>query len=335
MRVLITGMNGFAGSALCDFLLEQTHWMLIGVGSSTSGERLSGRIQWWQLDLTDPDGIRRLIKFERPDLIFHLAAQANVPKSWENPWDTFEVNVRGTLNLFDAVVVNHCTPRIVVISSNEVYGSPRGGNDTPFGEDHQLQPNNPYGVSKVAQEKLAMQYRYSHALDVLVARPFNHIGPGQKPDYVIAGFARQIAEIEAGLREPFLNVGNMQTQRDFTDVRDTVRAYYMIARYADGGKIYNVSSGNPRSIQSVLDLMLSMSTAQIETRSDPTKFRISDTPISYGDSSLLKKDTGWEPRVPFEKTVLDIMDSWRLRIMETLNHQASSTPKTKVGAVHE
>jgi GDP-4-dehydro-6-deoxy-D-mannose reductase len=335
MRVLITGMNGFAGSALCDFLLEQTHWMLIGVGSSTSGERLSGRIQWWQLDLTDPDGIRRLIKFERPDLIFHLAAQANVPKSWENPWDTFEVNVRGTLNLFDAVVVNHCTPRIVVVSSNEVYGSPLDSSDTPFKEDHPLHPNNPYGVSKVAQEKQAMQYRYSHGLDVLVARPFNHIGPRQKPDYVIASFARQIAEIEAGLHEPILNVGNMQAQRDFTDVQDTVRAYYMLARYADGGKTYNVSSGIPRSIQSILDLMLSMSTTHIETRSDPTKFRISDAPISFGDSSLLKNDTGWVPQIPFEKTIADVLAAWRLRIAETQSNQVIPSQKSSAGAFHE
>lgn len=318
MRVLITGMNGFAGSALCDYLLKQTHWMLIGIGRNTSGERISGRIQWWQMDLVDPDGIRRLIKYERPDLIFHLAAQANVPQAWENPWDTFENNVRSTQNLFQAIVSNHTTPRIVVISSNEVYGAPLRDGDVPFREDHALQPNNPYGVSKLAQEALALQYRHSHGLDVLVARPFNHIGPTQKQNYVIPGFAKQIAEIESGSREPILSVGNLGAYRDFTDVRDTVRAYYAIARYADGGKIYNVCSGVPRSIQSVLELMLSMSNARIEVVRDPAKFRLVDTPVSYGDCSLLHKDTGWEAQIPFEQTVSDIMSEWRRRIADEI-----------------
>jgi GDP-4-dehydro-6-deoxy-D-mannose reductase len=307
-------MSGFAGNALCDFLLHTTHWQLIGVSSSASGDRISPRVQWWQLDLRDFDGIRRLIRYERPDLIFHLAAQSHVPTSWENPWGTYENNVRGQLNLFEAVIQNKTTPRILVISSNEVYGAPASAADLPFNEQRQTQPVNPYGVSKVTQETMALQYRHSHGLDVLVARPFNHIGPNQKPAYVVSGFARQIAEIEAGLHEPVMGLGNMEAQRDFTDVRDIARAYYHIVRYADGGNIYNVCSGVPRSIQSILDLMLSMSHVRIETHTDPSKFRIADTPVSYGDNTRIREDTHWQPQIPFEQTISDVLADWRRRI---------------------
>jgi GDP-4-dehydro-6-deoxy-D-mannose reductase len=316
MRVLITGMNGFAGKALCDFLLNETHWSIIGVSSTTSGDRPNARVQWWQIDLRDPDPIQRLIKYERPDLIFHLAAQASVPLAWQDPWGTYQTNVRGTLNLFTALITNKVTPRILVVGSNEVYGSPVTPADVPFTEEHPLRPNNPYGVSKVAAEKLAMQYRYSHGLDVLVVRPFNHIGPGQNAGYVVPGFARQIAQIEAGRQEPVIGLGNMIAQRDFTDVRDIVRAYYDVMRLADGGSIYNVCSGVPRSIQSIFDMLLSMTHAQITTNSDPSKFRVVDTPISYGDNSRLYKDTGWHTQIPFEQTLSDVLNYWRKRVAE-------------------
>jgi GDP-4-dehydro-6-deoxy-D-mannose reductase len=316
MRVLITGMNGFAGKALCEFLLHETHWSIIGVSSTTSGDRPSARVQWWQIDLRDPDPIQRLVKYERPDLIFHLAAQANVPLAWHDPWATYETNLRGTLNLFDALVINKVTPRVLFVGSNEVYGAPLSPKDVPFTEDHPLRPNNPYGVSKLAAEKLAMQYRYSHGLDVLAVRPFNHIGPGQNANYVLPGFARQIALIEAGRQEPVIGLGNMAAQRDFTDVRDVVRAYYQVIRLADGGGIYNVCSGVPRSIQSIFDLLLSMTRVPIKTHSDPSKFRVVDTPISYGDHSRLSKDTGWQTQIPFEQTIADTLNYWRERVAE-------------------
>ncbi len=314
MRVLITGMSGFAGTALADFLLRETRWLLTGASSSASGERINARVQWWQVDLHDADATRRLIRYERPDIIFHLAAQASVPKSWDAPWDTFETNVHGTLNLFEAVIKAHTTPRIIVVGSNEVYGAPASPADIPFTESHPLHPNNPYGVSKVAQETLAMQYRYSHGLDVVVVRPFNHIGPGQKPIYVISDFAHQIAEIEAGKHEPVMKVGNLAAQRDFTDVRDTVEAYYRVARFADSGRIYNVCSGVPRSIDEVFKLLLEQSKVHIDVQTDPTKFRIVDTPVSYGDNSLLKQEVGWQPRVPLQTTITDTLNYWRQRV---------------------
>jgi GDP-4-dehydro-6-deoxy-D-mannose reductase len=316
MRVLITGMSGFAGSALCNLLLHETYWSLIGISSHTSGDRASARIQWWQMDLRDADAIRRFMRYERPDLIFHLAAQANVPRSWEDAWDTFETNVHGTLNLFQGIVAAKLTPRILVVSSNEVYGAPASPDDLPFTEQSPLQPNNPYGVSKVSAEALALQFRRSHELDVVVARPFNHLGPGQKSSYVIPSFARQIAEIEAGKREPVLDVGNMAAQRDFTDVRDVARAYYQIARLADSGAVFNVCSGTPRSIQSILDILLGMTSARIAVRSDPSKFRVVDTPVSCGSNARLRQDTGWQPQIAIEQTVSDVLSDWRQRVAD-------------------
>lgn len=307
-------MDGFAGSYLAELLLRETHWHLIGVSRSTEGERASSRVQWWRLDLRDPDGIRRLMKYERPDLVIHLAAQSHVPTAWKDPWGTFENNVRGQINLLEAILSNKLTPRVLIVTSNEVYGAPALSSDLPFTEASPLRPNNPYGVSKAAQDLCALQYHLSHRLDVVVARPFNHIGPGQREHFVVSDFARQIALIEAGKQEPVMRLGNMAAQRDFTDVRDVARAYLALIRFADGGRAYNVCSGTPRSIQSILDLMFSMTSARITVETDPARFRPVDTPISYGDPSRLREATGWTPAIPFEQTIADVLNDWRARV---------------------
>jgi GDP-4-dehydro-6-deoxy-D-mannose reductase len=255
-----------------------------------------------------------MLRFERPDLIFHLAAQSHVAAAWKDPWGTCENNLRSQVNLLEAVIANRLTPRILIVSSNEVYGSPALASDLPFTETSPLRPNNPYGVSKAAQDLTAMQYHLSHRLDVLVARTFNHIGPRQKDHFVVSDFARQIAEIEAGKREPVMRLGNMTAQRDFTDGRDVARAYLLMIRSADGGRAYNVCSGAPRSIQSVLDTLLGMSRARITIETDAQKFRAVDTPISYGDYARLREATGWEPAIPFEQTIADVLDYWRGRV---------------------
>lgn len=177
-----------------------------------------------------------------------------------------------------------------------------------------MQPANPYAVSKAAQELMALQYHRSHAFDVVVARPFNHIGPGQDARFVASDFARQIAEIELGKREPVMYLGNVLAERDFTDVRDIAQAYLALIQKADGGQIYNVCSGRPRSIQSLLDILLSMTEVKIEQRSDPAKFRVADTPISYGDPTRIRESTGWEARIPFERTLADVLNYWRKQL---------------------
>lgn len=311
MRVLITGMSGFAGRHLAELLLEQTHWTLFGISRTTEGQRTHPRMFWWKLDLCDADGIKRFLKYERPDLVVHLAAQANVAESWKNPWATYETNLRTQLNLFQGIIDAKLSPRILIVSSNEVYGRPATPAELPFREDSPVRPCNPYAVSKVSQEAMALQYHFSHQYDVVLARPFNHIGPGQNERFVASDFARQIAEIEAGKREPVMHLGNMAAERDFTDVRDVVRAYLALIQKADGGQVYNVCSGRPRSVQALLDVMLAKSSARIDVRTDPTKFRVADTPVSFGDSSRIRQTTGWEPRIDFDKTVEDILDDWR------------------------
>ena len=314
MRVLITGMNGFAGSHLADLLIAQTHWMLIGASRNATGDRTSPRMSWWNFDLRDADAVKRLIKLERPDLVIHLAAQPYVPAAWDDPWATFEMNVRPQQNLFDALLAQRLTPRILIASSNEVYGPPADADDLPFRETHPTWPVNPYGVSKVAQEAMALQYRRSHGLDVVVARAFNHIGPRQAMSSVANQFAQQIAEIEAGLREPVLRVGNMSAQRDFTDVRDVARAYFALIKLGEPGEIYNICSGHPRSVQALLDALLSQAKTAISIEPDPAKMRPADTPISYGSNAKLSAATGWAPQISFEQTVADLLDDWRERV---------------------
>lgn len=314
MRVLITGMSGFAGRHLVELLLSTTHWTLIGASRSTQGDRPNPRVFWWKLDLRDADAVTRLLRYERPDIIVHLAAQSHVPTAWKAPWATFEANVRPQLNLFEGAIAAKLAPRFLIVSSNEVYGPPVSRDDLPFRETRPLQPTNPYAVSKAAQELMALQYHRSHAFDIVVARPFNHIGPGQDTRFVASDFARQIAEIELGKREPVIYLGNMLAERDFTDVRDIVQAYLALIQKADGGQAYNVCSGRPRSIQSLLDILLSMTEVKIEQRSDPAKFRVADTPISYGDPTRIRESTGWEARIPFERTLADILNYWRKQL---------------------
>ena len=314
MRVLITGMNGFAGSHLADLLVAETHWMLIGASRNATGDRSSPRMSWWNFDLRDADAVKRLIKLERPDLVIHLAAQPYVPAAWDDPWATFEMNVRPQQNLFDALLSQRLTPRILIASSNEVYGPPADADDLPFRETRATRPVNPYGVSKVAQEAMALQYRRSHGLDVVVARPFNHIGPRQAMASVANQFAQQIAEIEAGLREPVMRVGNMSAQRDFTDVRDVARAYLALIKLGEPGEIYNICSGKPRSVQALLDALLSQAKTAISIEPDPAKMRPADTPVSFGSNAKLSSATGWAPQIAFEQTVADILDDWRERV---------------------
>jgi GDP-4-dehydro-6-deoxy-D-mannose reductase len=314
MRVLITGMSGFAGSCLCDLLLRETPWTLLGISRNTDGARAHPRIFWWKFDLSDADAVTRFMSYERPDIIVHLAGQAHVPYSWEHPWETFETNVRGQLNLIEGVLKAKIAPRIVVATSNEIYGPPTSPADLPFKESRAPRPTNPYAVSKVAADAMALQYRLSHNLDIVIARPFNHTGPGQAVRFVAPSFAKQIAEIECGKREPVMHVGNMSAQRDFTDVRDIARAYLALIQRGEAGEVYNICSGTPRAIQTIFDGMLKLTTANIRLESDPSKFRVADTPISYGSNEKIKQHTGWQPQIPFEQTIKDILDEWRAKV---------------------
>ena len=314
MRALITGVGGFAGSHLSDYLFDKTDWQVLGcVLPGWDCSHLDRRVTCLELDLRDREAVRAMLEQVTPDVIFHLAAQAFVPVSWQDPWDTLENNIRAEANILDGLVKLGAKPGVMVVGSNEEYGLVRP-DELPLREDSPLRPNSPYAVSKVAQDFLGLSYFLSHGLPVVRVRPFNHIGPRQAEGFVAPAFAKQIALIEAGQQEPVIRVGNLDVQRDFSDVRDVVRAYHLAVTRGQPGQVYNIGSGQPRAVKALLETLLSLSAMPIRVEIDPARMRPSDTPVAYCDASKLRAATGWEPRVPFEQTLRDVLDDWRVRI---------------------
>lgn len=316
MQVLVTGAGGFVGGHLVEQLLALPDLTLHAAVFFPPGENphLDARpITQYQLDMRDADAVRQVIETVRPDWVFHLAALANVPQSFKDPWRTLENNIAAQIHLFEAIRAAELNSRILVISSAEIYGA-AGGTREPLDERWPFEPSNPYSVSKVTQDMLALQYYLSYQMDIIRARPFNHMGPGQGHGFVAADFASQIAAIEAGQREPVMLVGNLTAERDFTDVRDVVRAYILMMQRGEAGDVFNVCCGRGYSIQYLLDTLLNMSTATIEVRQDPARMRPSDVPRRIGDASHLRERTGWEPTVSFEASLSDILNDWRGRI---------------------
>ncbi len=219
--------------------------------------------------------------------------------------------MRAQLSLLEAIVTMGTAPTVVVVGSNEVYGKPVR---LPVDETHPFRPVTPYGVSKVAQDIMGLQYHLAFGIPVVRVRPFNHIGPRQSEGFVVADFARQVARIEAGLQEPVIRVGNLQARRDFTDVRDVVRAYYALSIQGDAGDVYNVGSGKAHTIQEILDILLAASRVPIQVEVDPARLRPSDVPEIVCDASKLRQKTGWKPAIPFEQSILDTLEEWRHRV---------------------
>ncbi len=316
MRVLITGIAGFAGSHLADYLLAQNDPALELVGVSQSGGEnvpTDARIRFVVGDLSDPRFTSDLLAQVSPERIYHLAAQAFVPVSWQDPWATLENNIRAQTNLLHAAAQQKSNARLLIVGSNEEYGRVTSA-DLPIDEDTPLRPDSPYGVSKITQDFLGLQYFLSHQLQVVRVRPFNHIGPRQNDRFVTASFAKQIAEIEAGKRAPKLRVGNLDARRDFTDVRDMMRGYVMALERGNAGDVYNIGSGIPRAIREIVEVYQSLARVPFEVEYDPDRMRPSDTPISYCDATKFKRATGWEPQFSFEETLRAILDDWRGRI---------------------
>lgn len=263
-------------------------------------------------DLLDPGHVARVVKRYRPDVIFHLAAQAYVPKAVAAPADTLINNAVSQINVLEACRAAGVDPVVLIVSSAEVYGVARP-EDMPLDEEQTFRPTNPYAVSKIAQDMLGLQYHLSYGMRIVRARPFNHIGPGQSDRFVVSSFARQIADAEHGRVEPIILVGNLDAQRDFLDVRDVVRAYLAVARPEAAGEVYNVASGIPRSIGSVLDMLLARATIAITVGQDPSRMRQADIPVLYGDAGKLRRETGWVPEVAIEEALADTLDYWRTR----------------------
>ena len=317
MRVLITGFTGFVGSHLADYLVARSDIEVFGTlrwrSRLENVEHLGTRVRRIECDLRDPAAVRRALGEVRPDRIFHLAAQSYVPTSWLTPGETLGGNVLGQVNLFESIRDLDLPARVHIAGSSEEYGLVLP-HEVPIREENALRPLSPYAVSKVAQDLLAYQYWKSYRLHVVRTRGFNHTGPRRGEVFVTSNFARQIAQIEKGLREPVVHVGNLDSIRDFTDVRDMVRAYWLALERGEPGEVYNVCSGRRHSAHQVLDILLGLSHVKVEIRQDPARMRPSDVTLLVGDASKFRSATGWEPEIPFEVTLTDLLEYWRKRV---------------------
>lgn len=311
MRALITGGSGFVGRHLAAHLRAETDWEIVALGARRAPV-LPG-VTGAACDLSDRAAVDAVLRRYPPDIVFHLAARTSVPEAFAEPGATLINNAIAQINLFESIHALGLDPVILVAGSSEVYG-PAPPEAMPLDERQPFLPANPYAVSKVVQDMLAVQYGLSHQMRIVRVRPFNHIGPGQSERFVVASFARQIAAAEQGLIEPVVRVGNLDAQRDFLDVRDVVRAYRLVARPELAGEVFNVASGVPRSIRQVLDRLLALARRPIEVRPDPARLRPSDAPVVYGSSAKLQQSTGWEPEIPFEQSLIDTLEDWRERV---------------------
>jgi len=312
-RVLITGADGFVASHLLVELSRETDWRLAGIGLKHEPSADVPGLEYRVVDITDYEMFNDYLAGVRPDAVFHLAAQPSVAKSWEDPWSTYTVNLMGQVNLMESLLRLKLKTSVHIACSSEEYGKvPQ--ERMPLGETMPLAPCSHYAVSKVTQEMLGLMYREAFDWRVLVTRSFNQAGPGQSPDFVVSSFARQVAMIEAGRSQPVMKVGNLEARRDFTDVRDTVRAYRLLMEKGKPGAVYNVCSGSAPAISEILDTLLGLSDADIEVERDPARQRPSDVPLLLGDASLIRREIGWEPVIGLEQTLEDTLNYWRERI---------------------
>jgi GDP-4-dehydro-6-deoxy-D-mannose reductase len=315
--ILVTGAAGFVGGHLIDLLTSSipgrsghASERVVGwhrPGHVTSEEKPAGT--WEAVDMLDRSAVIDAIARLRPGLVYHCAGAAHVGRAWAHSETAFGVNVRGTHHLLDALRLANGTTRVLVPGSAFAY---QPANEA-LTEDHPLVPNSPYGLSKLAQE-LVGRHAGSPEIQVLIARAFNHIGPRQDPAFSTSGFARQIAMVEAGLNPPEILVGNLDTQRDLTDVRDTVRAYQLIALRGVPGRPYNVCSGHAAAIRDVLDMLVALARLPIQIRVDPALFRPNDVPVLRGDPRRLREELGWAPTISLEESLTDILDYWRKEV---------------------
>lgn len=300
MRALITGSRGFVGKHLAMELSAN--------GYSVYGIDLTEDENTAFVNLLDRQAVKEYIRRIRPDALFHLAAQAAIPLSWKEPQTTYELNVIGTINLLEAVCEEKRTCRIVIIGSSEQYGVLQELN--PISEEIALRPRNPYAASKKAQEEIASVYGNSHSLDICFTRSFNHSGPGQKLGFLIPDLCSGIVRVEQN-KDNCLQVGNLESVRDFTDVRDIARAYRLIYEKGIKGEKYNVGTGTGRKAKDILNMLLSMTCREIPVQPAQERMRVSDTPVLVCDNTKLKSHTGWTPLIPFEQTLRDTLEYYR------------------------
>ncbi len=298
-NALITGINGFVGPYLKAHLEEK--------GIQVTGTDIHpGKGVDVPADIQDKVAISKLISELKPDFIFHLAAQSSVKLSWEQPELTRKVNIEGTKNLLDAVIAAKIKPKILLVSSADVYGIPT---KLPLTEESLLSPVSPYGESRLEQEKLALSYHFP----IIISRSFTHTGPGQKPIFVCSDFAKQVVEVELGLRKE-VSTGDLSIKRDIIDVRDMVKAYLLAVQKGKPKDIFNICGGKSFSLKEILDKIISMSSKPIPIKAEPGKIRKQDIPHILGDNSKFCKATGWKPRIPLEQTLKEMVRGWRRKL---------------------
>jgi len=316
MRVLITGITGFVGSHMAEYVLAKgaqvfgsTRWR----SKTENIEHLRSKVTFIESDLRDLSSVRALLETSVPDYIAHLAAQSFVGVSWHAPAETLTTNIISQVNLLEALRGLKMSPRFLAVGSSEEYGLVLE-DEVPIKETNPLRPLSPYAVSKVTQDMMGYQYFKSYGLPIIRTRAFNHEGPRRGDVFVTSNFARQVAEIEAGLREPVVYVGDLTPRRDYSDVRDIVRGYWLLLERGEPGEVYNLCSGRSWSIQQVLDFVLNLSTVMgITVKTDPARLRPSDVMILEGDPTKMHKATGWKVEIPFERTLTELLDYWRQR----------------------
>ena len=317
MRLLITGITGFVGSHMAEYALSQgaevfgsARWR----SRTENIEHLRGKIELVDCDLRDSASVRRLLLTSTPTHVIHLAAQSFVGSSWHIPGETISTNTACQVNLLEGLRELQIAPRFLVIGTSEEYGLVHA-DEVPIAESNPLRPLSPYAVSKVAQDMMGYQYFKSYGLPIIRTRAFNHEGPRRGEVFVTSNFAKQVAEIEAGLRDPVMFVGDLKPRRDYSDVRDIVRGYWMLLERGEPGEVYNLCSGRSWLIQGVLDFLLEQSTRKgITVQVDPARLRPSDVMILEGDPTKIRKAVGWEVEIPFEQTLQDLLAYWRRRI---------------------
>lgn len=317
MRLLITGITGFVGSHMAEYALAQGAEVIGAMrwrSRTENIEHLRGKIRLVDCDLRDTASVRRLLTMSAPTHVIHLAAQSFVGTSWHTPNETISTNMTGQVNLLEGIREMPSPPRFLVIGTSEEYGLVYP-DEMPITEANPLRPLSPYAVSKVGQDLMGFQYFRSYGLPIMRTRAFNHEGPRRGEVFVTSSFAKQVAEIEAGLHEPVIHVGDLKPQRDYSDVRDIVRGYWMLLERGEPGEVYNLCSGRTWTIQQVLDFYLDQSRKKgISVQVDPDRLRPSDVMVLEGDPSKIHKALGWQTEIPFERTLTDLLQYWRQRV---------------------
>lgn len=309
-KVIIIGAAGFVGGYLIDHLKDDMNWEIYV--TKLSMEKIERKdIEVYNLDILNKEEIIKIFEKIKPDYIFNLAAQSSVSLSWKNPLLTIDINIKGAINILDAVrEIDKYDPRTMLIGSSEEYGYIKE-NEIPVKEENNSRPGNIYAVTKVCQNMIGKIYSDAYGMDIVNVRAFNHIGPKQTPLFVVSDFCKQVAEIEKGLREPIIYTGNLEAKRDFTDVRDIVRAYSALALNGKKGETYNVGSGKAISIKEILDIILKNSTKNIEIRRDEKRYRPIDISIIEADIEKLRKVIDWKPEILLEESIKEILGYWR------------------------